>query len=88
MYGQPVTLRTALPHASRVVRPSSARIRIASSQSFSSTKWSWMFCRVVTWPKPREYFAATVANARICPLLTMPCGALIRSICTPSWRWP
>ena len=43
-----------------------------------------MFCRVVTWPNPREYFEATVANARIWPLLTTPCGALTRSICTPS----
>ena len=61
-------LRTALPQASRVVRPSSASSRIAGSASFSSTKWNWMFCRVVTWQKPREYFAATSAKTRACRL--------------------
>ena len=37
-YGQPVMLRTELPHASRVVRPASASCRIAGSTSWSFTK--------------------------------------------------
>ena len=53
-YGQHVMLRTELPHASRVVSPASASSRIAGSTSCSFTKWNWMFCRVVMWPKPRE----------------------------------
>ena len=38
--------------------------------------------------EPREYFEATLASARICPPVTMPCGILMRSICTSSCRWP
>ncbi len=52
--GDRVTLRTALPHASRVVSPARAQTRIADGTSLSGTKWNWKFCRVVTWPQPRE----------------------------------
>ena len=59
-------LRTELPHASRVVKPASARRRIASSASCRRTKWNWMFWRVVMWPNPREYCSATSASACSC----------------------
>ena len=59
-------LRTELPHASRVVSPASASMRIAVSTSWSFTKWNWMFCRVVMWPKPRENRSPTSASASSC----------------------
>ncbi len=87
-YGHDVMLRTELPHASRVVSPVCARSRIINSASLSSTKWNWTFCRVVTWPNPREYLALASASARICGAVTIPCGILIRIIWTLSCRWP
>ena len=46
--GQPMTLRTVLPQASRVERPTSPSMRITSGVSSSFTKWSWTFSLVVT----------------------------------------
>ena len=56
---QPCTLRTVSPHASRVVRPTDASCHITSGMSDSSTKWNWMFCRVVMWPHPRLWLSTT-----------------------------
>jgi xanthine dehydrogenase large subunit len=58
-----VMLRTVLPQASLVVRPTSARRRMARSTSASCMKWNWTFCRVVTWPYPRDCSVATSASA-------------------------
>ena len=35
---------------------------MACSTSWSFMKWSWMFCRVVMWPKPREYCSADIGE--------------------------
>ena len=65
--GSAVTLRTVLPHASLrreadlVERGASPRRRARAG-----TKWNWTFCRVVTWPKPREYSSPTSASASSC----------------------
>jgi hypothetical protein len=81
--------RTELPHASRVVRPASARRRITVSTSCSFTKWNWMFWRVVICPKRREYFSPTSASAYSWSLVIMPCGTFTRIICASiAWRWP
>src|SRR5512143_1108354 len=80
--------RTALPHASRVVRPTPARRRIADSTSWGSTKWSWRFWRVVTCARPRAKRSEASASARSCAAERTPCGTFTRSICTPSWRCP
>jgi hypothetical protein len=72
-------LRTELPQASRVVRPTSASRRSAASASASLTKWSWTFCRVVTWPAPLPaHFSAMVASASSCATLRIPCGIFTR----------
>ena len=87
--GQPVMLRTALPQASRVVSPTSAISDSASSASFSLTKWSWMFWRVVTCPTPLPaHFSATSANVSSCLTFAKPYGSFTRIMKTPSWRWP
>ncbi len=52
--GQAVTLRTELPHASRVVMSTAASRRIRSGVSSMWTKWSWMSWRVVTCEIPSE----------------------------------
>ena len=51
-HGSPVTLRTVLPHASRLERPESEIIRMTSAASGSGMWWNWKFCRVVMWPLP------------------------------------
>ena len=84
--GQTTTLRTVFPPEPDVVMPASARRAIAGSRSAGRTKLSWKFWRVVTCPKPREKRTATSARARSCSAETAPCGSLMRSMCTPSWR--
>jgi hypothetical protein len=59
---QPCTLRTVSPQASRVVSPTSARRRITVGISVSSTKWNWMFWRVVMWPQPRLWSTTRSAS--------------------------
>ena len=49
---------------------------MTASESAIFTKWSWMFCRVVTWPKPREYRSATSAIASSCSGPRTPEGDL------------
>ena len=51
---QPWTFRTVSPHASRVVSPTRPSTRKTSGMLSSSTKWNWMFWRVVRCPQPRE----------------------------------
>ena len=65
-------LRTVSPQASRVVRPTELRSRITSGIRSRSTKWSWMFCRVVMWPQPREYVSAMWASISSCSGGTEP----------------
>ena len=85
---QAVTLRTVLPHASFVVRPTSSKRRMASAARASCTKWSWMFCRVVTWPQPRENSSVTSATHSSCAAESTPCGILMRSMLTFGCRCP
>ena len=49
-----MTLRTVSPQASRLVIPMLARSRMSDGTRSRSTKWNWMFWRVVMWPQPRE----------------------------------
>ena len=79
--GQAVTLRTELPHASRVVMPTAASRRKISGVSSMWMKWSWMSCRVVTWQMPSEYSSARSASTRICSGFIPPNGILMR--CMP-----
>ena len=37
-----------------------------------STKWNWMFCRVVMWPQPREYVSEMWAIISSCSAVTVP----------------
>ena len=65
-YGQAVTLRTELPHASRVVMPTAASRRIRSGVSSMWTKCSWMSWRVVTCRMRSEYSSASSASTSSC----------------------
>ena len=88
-HGSPVTLRTVLPHASRLESPVSPIMRIAFAASERGMWWNWKFCRVVMWP----FFSGVYSSARsakdsICSGETPPNGSFTRIIWTPSWRWP
>ena len=78
--GQAVTLRTVLPHASRVVMPTAASRRIKLGVSSRWTKWSWMSWRVVTWQTPSLYSSARSARVSIWSGVSRPIGILIRCI--------
>ena len=79
--GQVVTLRTELPHASRVVMPAAASRRIRSGVSTMWMKWSCTSWRVVMWLMPSEYSSARSASTSICSASTPPHGILMR--CMP-----
>ncbi len=87
-YGQPVMLRTELPHASRVVMPAAPRWRTTASTSSILMKWNCMFCRVVMCPFPFDQRSDTSASASSCSGVSTPCGILQRTIIGPSCRWP
>ena len=78
--GQAVTLRTELPHASRVVMPTAASRRMSVGVSSMWTKWSWMSCRVVMCRIPSEYSSASSARTSICSGVMPPKGILMRCI--------
>ena len=79
--GQVVTLRTELPHASRVVMPAAASRRIRSGVSSMWTKWSCTSCRVVMWLIPSEYSSAKSASTSSWAASRPPHGILMR--CMP-----
>ncbi len=88
-HGSPVTLRTVLPHPSRLDSPASPSSRIASSASGSGMWCIWMFWRVVMWPLlSGTYFSITSANFSSCSGVIPPNGSFTRIICTSAWRWP
>ena len=76
-----MTLRTVLPHASRVVMPTAASRRIRDGVSSRWTKWNCTSCRVVTWQMPSLYSSARSASVSICSAVNPPNGILIR--CMP-----
>ena len=78
--GQAVTLRTELPHASRVVMPTAASRRISAGVSSTCMKWSWKSCRVVTWAIPSEYSSARSAITSNWRAFIPPYGILMRCI--------
>jgi hypothetical protein len=87
--GQPVMLRTVLPHASIVVDPAASSLAIAPGMLSSLTKWNCRFWRVVTWPMPkRVYSRAMPALARSWAALMIPPGNLVRSMFTSVCRCP
>ena len=89
-YGQAVMLRTELPQASRVVRPASARRRIAGSTSCSFDE-----VQLDVLPRRDVAEAARVAlgdvgeRVRAVARSRTPCGIFTRSIWASSaCRWP
>ena len=76
-----MTLRTVLPHASRVVMPTAASRRIRAGVSSRWTKWSCTSCRVVMWQMPSLYSSARSARVSICSGFSPPNGILMR--CMP-----
>ncbi len=72
--------RTVLPPPPFVDSPARYNSRRAGYTSSSSTRWTWMSCRVVTWRTLFPYWVEIWANDRICSGSTAPAGIRTRNM--------